>query len=159
VELVWRKRTWRCTASACYQGVFTEQDDTLARPRALLTVQAREWAIGQLRREHASVRGLTQQLGTSWAEGLELGRGAVAAMAADPARFAGVTDLGVPERIWRHVSTKPEADGGRGPKELTRVVHLTRDAHGKGQTRLLDLVPERAPSGSSGPAKRPVCPC
>jgi hypothetical protein len=97
--------------------------------------------------------------GHQLAEGLELGRGAVAAMAADPARFAGVTELGVPERIWRHVSTKPEADGGRGPKELTGVVHLTRDAHGKGQARLLDLVPGRARSGSSGSAKRPVCPC
>ncbi len=38
VELVWRKRTWRCAERACPGGVFTEQDDDLAKPRGLLTV-------------------------------------------------------------------------------------------------------------------------
>jgi hypothetical protein len=66
VELVWRKRTRRCAEPACAGRVFTEQHDAVARPRALLTVRACWWAIGQLRREHASVQGLARQLGTTW---------------------------------------------------------------------------------------------
>jgi hypothetical protein len=36
-------------------GAFTEQDEQIAWPRGLLTSRACWWAIGQLRREHASV--------------------------------------------------------------------------------------------------------
>ena len=45
--------------------------------------------------------------------------------------------------MWYHVSTKPIEDGGRGPKELTGMVDLTRDAHGRTRARLMDLVPGR----------------
>ena len=64
--------------------------------------------------------------------------------AADEARFAGVTTLGVDEHLWHHVSTKPVEQGGRGPKELTGMVDLTRDADGRVRARLLDLVPGRS---------------
>jgi hypothetical protein len=37
VELVWRKRTWRCGESTCPTGGWTELEGDLARPRALLT--------------------------------------------------------------------------------------------------------------------------
>ncbi|WP_454295958.1 transposase family protein [Salana multivorans] len=56
VELVWRKRTWRCAELACPARSFTEQDQRIADPRALLTARACRWAIAQLRREHASVQ-------------------------------------------------------------------------------------------------------
>jgi transposase len=62
----------------------------------------------------------------------------------DPARFEGVTILGVDEHVWHHVSTKPIEDGGRGPKELTGMVDLTRDEDGRVRARLLDLVPGRS---------------
>jgi transposase len=69
------------------------------------------------------------------------------AMAADESRFAGVTTLGVDEHVWHHVSTRPEDQGGRGPKELTGMVDLTRHADSTGivrtRARLLDLVPGR----------------
>jgi transposase len=55
VKLVWRKRTWRCGEPSCPVGAFTEQDEQIAWPRGLLTSRACWWAIGQLRREHASV--------------------------------------------------------------------------------------------------------
>jgi transposase len=42
------------------------------------------------------------------------------------------------------VSTKPVEHGGRGPKELTGMVDLTRDEHGNVRARLLDLVPGRS---------------
>lgn len=46
--------------------------------------------------------------------------------------------------IWHHVSTKPADQGGRGPKELTGMVDLTRGQHGRTRARLLDLVPGRS---------------
>ncbi len=48
--------------------------------------------------------------------------------------------------MWHHVSTKPVTDGGRGPKELTGMVDLTRTTHGEVKARLLDLVPGRSGS-------------
>jgi transposase len=144
VRLIWRKRTWRCGEEKCSAGSFTEQHPGLARPRALLTVRACWWAIGQLRREHASVAGLARQLGTTWRTVWRSIQPLLEAMAADPARFADVTNLGVDEHIWHHVSTKPIEDGGRGPKELTGMVDLTRDQHGRVRARLLDLVPGRS---------------
>ncbi len=42
------------------------------------------------------------------------------------------------------MSTKPIEDGGRGPKELTGMVDLTRNANGHTKARLLDLVPGRS---------------
>lgn len=65
VRLVWRKRTWRCPMAEC--GIsFTEQDDQVAFARALLTRRACWWAIGQIRRENASVAGVARQLGCAW---------------------------------------------------------------------------------------------
>jgi hypothetical protein len=48
VELWWRKRTWRCGEPDCPAGSFTEVDEALVPPRALLTTRACWWAIGQL---------------------------------------------------------------------------------------------------------------
>jgi len=105
----------------------------------LLTVRACWWAVGQLRREHASVSGLARQLGTSWRTVWRAIRPLLQEMAADPARFEGVTILGVDEHIWHHVN--PQV---RGPKELTGMVDLTRDKKGKTRARLLDLVRGRS---------------
>jgi transposase len=144
VELVWRKRTWCCAEPTCPAGSFTEQHDDLARPRALLTTRACWWAIGQLRREHASVQGLARQLGTTWRTVWRSIQPLLEAMDADESRFDGVMTLGVDEHVWHHVSTKPEDQGGRGPKELTGMVDLTRDEKGRTRARLLDLVPGRS---------------
>ena len=144
VQLVWRKRAGRCAEPKCATKGFTEQHEDLARPRALLSTRACWWAVGQLRREHASVAGLARQLGTTWRTVWESVKPLLKAMAADEARFDDVVSLGVDEHIWHHVSTRPEDQGGRGPKELTGMVDLTRDQHGRVQARLLDLVPGRS---------------
>ena len=144
VELWWRKRVWRCEEPDCPAGAFTEQDDKIARRRALLTTRACWWAIRQLRREHASVSGLARQLGTTWRTLWLAIRPLLQQMADDEGRFAGVTALGVDEHVWHHVSTKPIEDGGRGPKEFTGMVDLSRDSKGKTRARLLDLVPGRS---------------
>jgi transposase len=142
--LVWRKRRWRCPEPACPVRVFDEQDETLARPRGLLTVRACRWAIAELRREHASVQGLARRLGTTWRTVWTSIRPLLQAADADPSRFDGVAILGVDEHVWHHVSTKPVEQGGRGPKELTGMVDLTRDSRGRVRARLLDLVPGRS---------------
>lgn len=119
-RLVWRKRTWRCREPACPARSWTERDDDLARPRALLTTRACWWAIRQLRREHASVAGLARQLGTTWNTVWKSIKPLLEAMAADDTRFDGVSDLGVDEHVWHHTSTKPPDQGGRGPQGAHR---------------------------------------
>jgi len=144
VDLVWSKRTWRCAEAECSGGVLTEQDDAVARSRTLLSTRACWWAIGQLRREHASILGLARQLGTTWRTVWRAIKPLLQQMADDESRFAGVNALGVDEHVWHHVSTKPIEDGGRGPKELTGMVDLSRDSKGRTRARLLDLVPGRS---------------
>ncbi|WP_366942441.1 transposase [uncultured Serinicoccus sp.] len=144
VRLVWVKRTWACREAACPRRSFTEVDDTLAPPRSTWTTRARSWAVGQLRREHATVHGLARQLGLGWDtvwSGIEP---ILTVAAADETRFAGVASLGVDEHVWHHVSTKAPEDGGRGLNELTGMVDLTTDENGQVRARLLDLVPGRS---------------
>ena len=139
VRVVWRKRTWACEEPTCPGGVFTEQHDEVARPRALLTTRACWWAIRQLRFEHASVLGLARQLGTSWRTVWRSILPLLEAMDDDPTRFDDVTSLGVDEHIWHHVDERK-----RGPKALTGMVDLSRDQAGRTRARLLDLVPGRS---------------
>jgi transposase len=94
--------------------------------------------------QHASVNGLRRQLRTGWGTVWSAIAPLLQAAEADPARFEGVSTLGVDEHVWHHVSTKPVDEGGRGPKELTGMVDLTRDADGVVHARLLDLVPGRS---------------
>lgn len=83
----WLKRRWICPEPACATGTFTEQDERLARPRALLTQRACWWAVRQLRREHASVAGIARQLGTSWRTVWRSVVPLLEAMAADESRL------------------------------------------------------------------------
>lgn len=139
VELLWRKRTWECGEPVCPIGTFTEQDERIAKPWAMLTARACRWAVQQFRREHGSVSGVARQLGTAWDTVWGSIKPILQAAADDESRFEGVTTLGVDEHIWHHVSVKD-----RGPKELTGMVDLTRDKDGHTRARLLDLVAGRS---------------
>jgi len=97
-----------------------------------------------MRRENASVQGLSRQLGCSWKTLWRAIQPVLQVAAADEDRFVGVTTFGVDEHVWHHVSTKPVEQGGRGPKEFTGMVDLTRDQDGHLRARLLDLVPGRS---------------
>ncbi|MFK5585138.1 ISL3 family transposase [Ornithinimicrobium sp. LYQ131] len=143
VVLIWRKRRYRCREGGCEVKTFTEQSPDLVRPRGLLTTRAARWAIRQIRSEHASVQGVARQLGVRWRTVWSAIKPILATAAADEARFAGVSTLGVDEHVWHHVSTKAPEDGGRGPKELTGMVDLTTDENGQVRARLLDLVQGR----------------
>jgi transposase len=144
VRIIWRKRRWLCPDAGCPVKTFVEQDERVAAPRSSLTARACRWSIEQIRREHASVNGVRRQLGTGWRTVWDAIRPILEAADADTSRFDGVAILGVDEHVWHHVSTKPIEDGGRGPKELTGMVDLTRDEHGRTRARLLDLVPGRS---------------
>jgi len=139
VELVWRKHTWKCMEDACPVGLITEQDDSIAQPRGLLSTRAMWWAARQMRWENASVAGLARQLGTAWATVNTAIMGLLARLDRDPSRFDGVEVLGVDEHLWHHVNPV-----GRGPREFTGMVDLTRDKAGHTHARLLDLVPGRS---------------
>ncbi len=139
VQVAWRQRRWRCTEAACPRGTFVEQLPVLVAARGVLTRRAVTWALGQLRREHATIAGLARRLGVGWATLWRAVKPELERLAADPVRFAGVTSLGVDEHIWHHGDVRE-----RGPKELTGMVDLTRDSHGRIHARLLDLVPGRS---------------
>ena len=139
VRLCWRQRRWRCPDPGCPVGTFAEQVPALVPARGSITVRAVVWAVGQLRAEHATVAGLARQLGTSWKTLWRAIKPRLQELADDASRFAGVVSLGVDEHLWHHVDPRK-----RGPKELTGMVDLTRDAHGRVRARLLDLVPGRS---------------
>ena len=141
VTVRWRQRTWRCPDAGCPVGVFVEQHPSLVRPRGSLTCRAVTWAIGQLRHEHATIEGLSRQLGTTWKALWRAVRPRLAELAGDESRLAGVASLGVDEHVWHHT---PHRAAAKGPTMLTGMVDLTRDGQGKVHARLLDLVPGRS---------------
>lgn len=144
VWLVRLKRRWLCPDPDCERVSFMEQDPQICASKALLTSRAIKWAVHQMRYEQASVQSLTRQLGTTWRTVWQAVKPVLEQAACDETRFENVTVLGVDERIWHHVSTRPVADGGRGPKGFTGMVDLTRDSDGRVRARLLDLVPGRS---------------
>nr|WP_244857631.1 helix-turn-helix domain-containing protein [Agromyces archimandritae] len=103
VRLVWRQRVFRCEDTDCGRKTFMEQLPSLVAPRGSITARAVVWAIGQLRREHATVQGLARQLDTSWKTLWRAVEPELEQLAADESRFDGVSTLGVDEHIWHHV--------------------------------------------------------
>ena len=89
---------------------------------------------------------MARRLGVDWHTVWGAIKPLLAELADDPGRLDGVRVLGVDEHIWHH-TPRP----GKGPKELTGMVDLTKkpNQHGtiKPHARLLDLV-----AGRSGPA-------
>ena len=65
-------------------------------------MRACRWAIAELRREQASVRGLARRLGTTWRTVWDSIRPLLEEAAADLTRFDGVSILGVDEHVVRH---------------------------------------------------------
>ncbi|QTX06227.1 ISL3 family transposase [Agromyces archimandritae] len=145
VRIVWRQRVFRCGDADCARKTFVEQIPSLVGARGSITTRAIAWAIGQLRREHATIAGLARQLGTSWKTVWRAVEPELIKLAEDESRFEGVTILGIDEHVWHHVDPRK-----RGPKELTGMVDLTRDSSGKTRARLLDLVPGRSGKAYAG---------
>jgi len=141
VRVRWRKRVWRCREPPCPTGTFTEIHE-LAVPRAVLTGRAVMWATDALADDDTTVAALARRLGVDWHTLWEAVKVEAQRRLADPARLAGISALGVDEHVWR------PGRFGAG-RDVTGMVDLSRDQHGKVRARLLDLVP-----GRSGPAYR-----
>jgi transposase len=137
VELVWRQRRYRCAEPDCPVRGFSEDHD-LAPPRAKLTTRAAWWAISQIARDNASVQSVARRLGVDWHTVWETIKPLLKELADDRDRLIGVDTVGVDEHIWHH-QPRP----GKGPKEQTGIVDLTR-RNGRPRARLLDLVPGRS---------------
>jgi len=127
-------RRYACTGC----GHVWRQDTTAAaEPKAKLTRRALRWALEAVVCFHLSMSRVAEALGVSWATANK----AVLAesrrvLIADPARFDGVSALGVDEHVWRHAR--------RGDKYVTVVIDLTPVRAGTGPARLLDMVEGRS---------------
>ncbi len=65
-RLVWHKRRWRCPASECAVGSFTETAGRIAAARLVMTDRAGRWVTEQVGSFHRSVNELAVELGCDW---------------------------------------------------------------------------------------------
>jgi transposase len=139
--LGWRPTTLRITVRryrcADCAHVWRQDTSAAAEPKAKLSRRALRWALEALVVQHLTVARVAEALGVRWntandavlAEGKRL-------LIEDPARFDGVTTIGVDEHVWRHTR--------RGDKYVTVIIDLTPLRAGTGPARLLDMVEGRS---------------
>ena len=119
------RRTWR-------------QDTTnAAAPRAKISRGGVGWALKAIVVDHLTVSRAAAGLGVSWhtANTAILAEGK-RRLIDDPARFDGVTTVGVDEHVWRHTRF--------GDKYVTVIIDLTPAREKTGPSRLLDMVEGRS---------------
>ena len=132
--LVVTVRRYRCVDCA---HVWRQDTTAAAEPKAKISRRALRWALEALVMQHLTVARVAEALAVRWntandavlAEGKRL-------LIDDPARFDGVTAIGVDEHVWRHTR--------RGDKYVTVVIDLTPLRAGAGPARLLDMVEGRS---------------
>lgn len=127
-------RRYRCTECA---HVWRQDTTLAAEPRAKLSRRGLRWALEGIVVGHLSVARVAEGLGVAW----DTANDAVLAEAKrvlidDPARFDGVSAIGVDEHVWRHTR--------RGDKYVTVIIDLTPIRDGTGPARLLDMVEGRS---------------
>ena len=117
-------------------------------PRAKLSRRGLRWALEAIVCQHLTVARVAEGLGVSWntANNAVLAEGR-RVLIADPARFDGVTVIGVDEHVWRHTR--------RGDKYVTVIIDLTPVRDGTGPARLLDMVEGRSKQAFKTLARRP----
>ena len=127
-------RRYRCTG--CGQ-VWRQDTSQAAEPRAKLSRRGLRWALEALVCQHLTVARVAEGLAVAWntANDAVLPEGK-RVLIGDPARFEGVTVVGVDEHVWRHTR--------RGDKYVTVIVDLTPIRKRSGPARLLDMVEGRS---------------
>ena len=98
--LVVTVRRYRCA----HCGHVWRQDTTkAAEPRAKLSRRGLRWALEAIVLKHLTVARVTEGLAVAWntANDAVLAEGK-RALIDDPARFDGVSAIGVDEHVWRH---------------------------------------------------------
>ena len=66
VHLIWHKWRWRCPASSCAVGSFTEVAEEIAPARSALTARAGQWATIAVGRDARPVSHVAAELGCDW---------------------------------------------------------------------------------------------
>src|SRR4051794_12788092 len=127
-------RRYRCADCG---HVWRQDTGKAAEPRAKLSRRALRWALEGLVVQHLTVARLAEALAVAWdtANDAVLAEGK-RVLIDDPARFDGVTAIGVDEHVWRHTR--------RGEKYVTVIIDLTAVRAGTGPARLLDMVEGRS---------------
>lgn len=127
-------RRYRCVG-CCH--VWRQDSSKAAEPRAKLSRRALRWALEAIVCQHLTVARVAEGLAVSWntANNAVLAEGK-RVLINDPARFDGVTTIGVDEHVWRHTR--------RGDKHVTVIIDLTAVRDGTGPARLLDMVEGRS---------------
>ncbi len=132
--LVVTVRRYRCA----HCGHVWRQDTTAAaEPRGKLSRRGLRWALEAIVLKHLTVARVAEGLAVAWdtANDAVLAEGK-RALIGDPARFDGVTAIGVDEHVWRHTR--------KGDKYVTVIIDLTCIRDGTGPARLLDMVEGRS---------------
>jgi len=132
--LLVRVRRYKC--SGC--GRLWRQDTSRAAPqRAKISRGGLRWALEGIVLDHLPITRVAAGLGVAWhtANSAVLAEGR-RTLIDDPARFNGVTTIGVDEHVWRHTHL--------GDKYVTVVIDLTPIRAGTGPSRLLDMAPGRS---------------
>ncbi|MFN8090577.1 MAG: ISL3 family transposase [Mycobacterium sp.] len=127
-------RRYRCTGCV---HVWRQDTTRAAEPRARLSRRALRLALEALVVQHLTVARIAESLDVSWntANDAVLAEGK-RVLISDPARFDGVSVIGVDEHAWRHTR--------KGDKYVTVIIDLTPVRDGTGPARLLDMVEGRS---------------
>ena len=127
-------RRYRCD-DCCH--VWRQDTAKAAEPKARLSRRGLRWALEGIVIQHLTVARIAEGLAVSWntANDAVLAEGK-RVLINHPARFDGVTTIGVDEHVWRHTR--------RGDKYVTVIIDLTPVRDGTGPARLLDMVEGRS---------------
>jgi transposase len=136
VTLVWVKRIWRCTESACPRQTWTETSSAI-RPRAAWTERARREACRRVGQDGHTVAAVAAEFGVGWATVMTAVRDYGIPLVDDPTRLERVHTLGVDETAF--LAATPTS----GTAFATGIVALN------GRARLLDVVPGRSANALS----------
>ncbi|MGO1316630.1 MAG: ISL3 family transposase [Cellulomonadaceae bacterium] len=132
--LLVRVRRYQC--DHC-RRIWRQDMAKVAAPRSKISRGGLTWALTGIVVDHLTVSRAAASLGVSW----HTANAAIIAegrrrLIDDPARFDGVTTLGVDEHVWRHTRF--------GDKYVTVIIDLTPTREKTGPARLLDMVEGRS---------------
>ncbi len=93
VRVLWRKRVWRCSESACPARTWSETHPLIA-PRAALTRRAVAWATDALAHDDTTVSALARHLRVDWHTLWQAVRAEATAASPNPGGWSGWTPWG-----------------------------------------------------------------
>jgi len=130
VVLAFARRRWRCPEQLCAVTTWSEQVDAIA-PRASITERARARLAEMVNVEGYSIAAAAAEFGVGWHTANQAVADYTDPVVEDPARFEGVTAIGVDEKRFLN------ATAGHRAIFTTQIVDLDRH-------RLLEVIEGRS---------------